>query len=86
MPFFGKYFIKKKGKGLKERLQGNYRKRENTSEILQGIYVTEVFEKRIFHYPKRFIFEFLHNVSLQYLQQFLRLPGIMLYFAVMFGL
>ena len=36
MPFLTKYFLKKKGKGLKERLQGNYRKRENTTEILEG--------------------------------------------------
>lgn len=35
MPFLGKYFLKKKGKGLKEKLQGKYRKRENTTEILE---------------------------------------------------
>lgn len=35
MPFIAKYFLKKKGKGLKERLQGKYRKRENTTEILE---------------------------------------------------
>ena len=37
MPFLGKYFLKKKGKGLKEKLQGKYRKRENTTEILEGM-------------------------------------------------
>lgn len=36
MPFLAKYFIKKKGKGFKERLQGKYKKRENTTEILEG--------------------------------------------------
>ena len=36
MPFLSKYFLKKKGKGLKECLQGKYRKRENTTEILEG--------------------------------------------------
>ena len=41
MPFLGKYFLKKKGKGLKEKLQGKYRKRENTTEILEGTYVTK---------------------------------------------
>lgn len=35
MPFVSKYFLKKKGKGLKQRLQGKYRKRENTTEILE---------------------------------------------------
>jgi len=35
MPFLSKYFLKKKGKGLKERLQGKYIKRENTTEILE---------------------------------------------------
>ena len=34
--FLGKYFLKKKGKGLKEKLQGKYRKRENTTQILEG--------------------------------------------------
>lgn len=36
MPFLRKYFVKKKGKGGKERLQGKYKKRENTTEILEG--------------------------------------------------
>ncbi|XP_067031589.1 uncharacterized protein [Acropora muricata] len=35
MPFVSKYFLKKKGKGLKQRLQGKYRKRENTTQILE---------------------------------------------------
>lgn len=49
MPFVSKYFLKKKGKGLKQRLQGKYRKRENTTEILEGRWslVLQIFQPEI---------------------------------------